>query len=93
MQFGLANAIDEEDFEANLNSLKDVWDDLVPGFHTWFKMRTSALFKETIITSALDRIRLNSCFFNNRLEVIHKLWKKCFLKRKLIQKSHKLSHF
>ena len=76
LQFGLADAIDEEDFEAKLNSLKDVWDDLVPGFHTWFKMRRSALFKETIITSALDRIRLNSRFFNNRLEVIHELQKK-----------------
>ena len=76
LQFGLADADNTEDFNVKLESLKYVWEPLVPGFHKWFKERRAELFKSTIISSAKDRIGISEPFYNNRLEVMHKLQKK-----------------
>ena len=35
-QSGLADAMDEEDFQVKLDSLRESWDNLVQGFHEWF---------------------------------------------------------
>ena len=34
LQFGLADAIEASDFNVKLESLKSVWDSIVPGFHS-----------------------------------------------------------
>ena len=36
LQSGLVDAMDEEDFQVKLNSLRELRDNLVPGFHEWF---------------------------------------------------------
>eukprot|EP00112_Aurelia_sp_Birch-Aquarium-sp1_P016153 Seg3637.1 transcript_id=Seg3637.1/GoldUCD/mRNA.D3Y31 product="hypothetical protein" protein_id=Seg3637.1/GoldUCD/D3Y31 len=74
--FGLVDADDAADFNAKLTSLKEVWDSVLPGFHDWFAKRRSDMFKETIVEAAKDRMGLEQNFFNNRLEVMHKLQKK-----------------
>ena len=76
LQFGLADADNTEDFNVKLESLKYVWELLVPGFHRWFTERRAELFKSTIIWSAKDIIGTSEPFYNNRLEVMHKLQKK-----------------
>lgn len=44
LQNGLADE-DECDFDAKLESLKPVWEEIAPGFHHWFKSNRSKLFK------------------------------------------------
>ena len=44
LQNGLADK-DECDFDAKLESLKPVWEEIAPGFHHWFKSNKSKLFK------------------------------------------------
>ena len=46
LQSGLADAEDESDFDAKLESLRATWEDLVPGFHRWFTCNRSRIFKE-----------------------------------------------
>ena len=76
LQFGLADADNEQDFVAKFESLMDLWESLVPYFHAWFGKHRCDLFKTTIIWSAKDRIGIGDSFYNNRLEVMHKLQKK-----------------
>ena len=35
-EYGIAEAIDPDDFNAKLDSLEDRWEALCPGFHQWF---------------------------------------------------------
>ena len=37
LQNGLADAENVDDFKARLDSLQPAWDNIVPGFHHWFK--------------------------------------------------------
>eukprot|EP00112_Aurelia_sp_Birch-Aquarium-sp1_P002183 Seg1234.19 transcript_id=Seg1234.19/GoldUCD/mRNA.D3Y31 product="hypothetical protein" protein_id=Seg1234.19/GoldUCD/D3Y31 len=76
LQFGLADADDPEDFNTKLESLQDVWEAIVPGFHAWFKKRWVDIFQQNIIGSVKDRLCQDEKFFNNRLEIMHKLQKK-----------------
>ena len=76
LQFGLADADNPEDFNVKLESLKSVWEPLMLGFHRWFTGRQSEHFKSTMLWSAKDRIGVSEPFYNNRLEVMHKLQKK-----------------
>ena len=52
LENGLADSEEPADFEAKLASLKDVWDDLVPGFYEWFDKYRSEQFKICLIYSA-----------------------------------------
>lgn len=76
LQLGLADSMDDDDFSIKLKSLKEIWDPLVPGFHSWFEEKRSQIFVTSVINSAKDRVGINSVFYNNRLEVMHKLQKK-----------------
>ena len=61
------------------NGIGDIFnkaESLVPYFHAWFGKHRCDLFKTTIIWSAKDRIGIGDSFYNNRLEVMHKLQKK-----------------
>ena len=60
LENGLADAQNEEDFNVKLASLQAVWDNIVPGFHHWFKKCRS------------DSKR----FTTNGLELKHRLQKK-----------------
>ena len=76
LQNGLADADDESDFEAKLESLKPLWSDLVPGFHHWFESNRSKQFKDCLILSARQILGIEGRFYTNGLELKHKLQKK-----------------
>ena len=76
LQFSLANAIDVSDFNVKLESLKSVWDSIVPGFHSWFVRKRAPIFQNQVVSEALDCLQLNARFTSNRLEVMHKIQKK-----------------
>jgi uncharacterized protein YaeQ len=48
-QNGLADADDPEDFDAELQSLHSVWENLVPEFHSWFTKQRSEQFKTCLV--------------------------------------------
>ena len=52
--FGLAEAFDEDDFNAKLASLKSRWESLCPGFFNWFVTHRKKEFVESVIVSARD---------------------------------------
>ena len=75
LESGLADSIDEPDFDIRLESLKVVWEDKVEGFHAWFLNKRAPLFVEQVIGSALDRLQISERFSTNRLENFHKIQK------------------
>ena len=73
---GLIDADSESDFEVKFKSLEDVWNPLVPGFHSWFEKKRVPVFITSVINAELDRAQVGNRFYNNRLELLHKLQKK-----------------
>ena len=76
LQSGLADAEDESDFDAKLESLRATWEDLVPGFHRWFTCNRSRIFKECLVQSVRKECCIQGRFYTNGLELKHKLQKK-----------------
>ena len=76
MSEGLADAVDEEDLMAKLETLKDVWEDLIPGFHEWFLCRRVDKFKNCLTISARESLGISGRFYSNSLELKHRLLKK-----------------
>ena len=76
VQFGLADTIDVSDFNVKLESLKPVWDSIVPGFRSWFVRKRTPIFKNQVVGEALDLLQLDTRFTTNHLEVMHKIQKK-----------------
>ena len=75
-QAGLADSADCEDFDMKLESLQDIWDDLLPGFFSWFKKRRSVIFQECLIMQAREELGISGHFYTNGLELKHKLQKR-----------------
>ena len=63
------------DFNLKLENLKSVWDSIVPEFHSWFVRKIISIFQNQVVVEALDRLKLDTRFTTNRLEVIHKIQK------------------
>ena len=76
IQNGLADAEDEFDFDAKLESLKTVWEEIAPDFHHWFQSNRSKLFKDCLLLSARENLSIEGSFYTNGLELKHKLQKK-----------------
>ena len=76
LQSGLADAMDEEDFQVKLDSLRESWDNLVPGFHEWFQKNREKLFCNCLISAAREKLEMKGRFYTNGLELKHKLQKK-----------------
>ena len=76
LESGLADSYDEEDFNVKLESLASIWNELVPGFHDWFKRKRKQMFCESIILSARKALGIEGRFYTNGLELKHKLQKK-----------------
>lgn len=73
---GLIDADSESDFEVKFKSLEDVWNPLVPGFHSWFEKKRVPVFITAVINAELNRAQVGNRFYNNRLQLLHKLQKK-----------------
>ena len=50
--YGIVEAIDPGDFNANLDSLEGRWESLYSGFHQWFIRNRKPLFLESVIQYA-----------------------------------------
>ena len=76
LQSGLADADDEGDFNVKLSSVKDIWEDIAPGFWDWFVKNHKDLFIYCLVLSARDGLGIEGRLYNNSLELKDKLQKK-----------------
>ena len=76
LQSGLADAMDEEDFQVKLDSLRESLDNLAPGFRDWFQKNRQKLFCNCLIMSAREKLGMKGRCYTNGLELKHKLQKK-----------------
>ena len=75
LEAGLADSVDELEFRCRLESLKDVWNEKLDGFHSWFEKKRAPVFIDQVIGSAMDRLQISERFTTNRLEIFHKVQK------------------
>ena len=76
LQDGLADAIDEEDFDIKIDSIRYIWEELSPGFHEWFVKNRSQMFKDCLILSSREKLGITKRFSTKALEAKHRLQKK-----------------
>ena len=76
MQDGLADAIDATDLQIKLDSLRSIWEELIPGFHDWFKKNRVAKFESCLVQSSRESLGISGRFYSNNLELTHRLLKK-----------------
>ena len=76
LQNGLADSLDEEDFTTKLESLKDIWEEITPGFHEWFTTNRSKAFIECLTLEARKNLNIKERYYTNGLENKHKIQKK-----------------
>ena len=67
LQNGLVYAENVDDLKARLDSLQPVWDNIVPGFHHWFKQWRSEMFIECLLFSVRQRHGISGRFTTNGL--------------------------
>ena len=70
-EYGIAEAIDPDDFNAKLESLEDRWEALSPGFHQWFVRNRKFLFLESVIQSKKLNSDSTGLYYQNDIESIH----------------------
>ena len=51
-EYGLADALDQNDFEVKLMSLEQRWESLCTGFYNWFVQKRKQFFINSVIQSA-----------------------------------------
>ena len=93
-ELGLASAEDEEDFMGKLQSLEELWENFVPGFHGWFVRHRAAQFIKSVIQSARDESGVDDLFYNNAIESLHaRLKMKMNGKLTLVETCSKIEEF
>ena len=71
LEYGLGDSSDSTDFEAKLNSLKDKWSSLCPGFFGWFLKRRKDLFINGVIESARKSTGVAGLYYQSDIESLH----------------------
>ena len=87
LKSGLTDAMDEEDFQVKFDSLRESWDNLAPSFHERFQKNREKLFCNCLIMSACEKLGMKGRFYNNGLELKHKLQKKQMAEGNIQRKS------
>jgi len=70
-EYGIVESLDEDDLCIKLDSLKDKWNALIPGFHTWFIENRKEMFIGSVIDSARKDIKIDGLFYQNDVESLH----------------------
>ena len=76
MEYGLADSKDVDDLTTMLESFRESWENLCPGFHKWFVSNRKAIFQNSVIECARKNTNVHGLFYNNRIECQHYLEKK-----------------
>ena len=70
-EYGLVDSKDNEDFAVRLESLRQTWENLCPGFHDWFSRERKQFFESNIIESMWKQTNVQGLFYNNSIESPH----------------------
>ena len=73
---GLADADDDEDLDVKLMTRQTVLDDIISGFRQWFIKSSLDIFKQSLIMSSREKLKIDGRCFSNDLELKHRLLKK-----------------
>ena len=76
IEYGLADSKDADDLTTRLESLRESWENLCPGFHKWFLSKRKAIFENSVIECARKNNNVHGLFYNNSIECQHYLEKK-----------------
>ena len=76
MEYRLADSKDANDLATRLESLRESWENLCPGFHKWFISKRKAVFQNSVIECARKNTNVHSLFYDNSIECQHCLEKK-----------------
>ena len=61
----------QDDFRIKLESLKSVWDNLLPDFHKWFSKNRAFFLEQSVIESAQTGTEVQRVYYNNSIESQH----------------------
>lgn len=75
-ELGLTSSEDGDDFRAKLESLKETWELLAPGFHDWFVRTRATPFIDSVITLTREGSGVDGLFYNNAIKSLHATIKK-----------------
>ena len=86
-EYGLAEAIDIEDFNIKLESLQTKWEGLCSNFYNWFFTKRKSLFIESIIQSARENSDITGLYYQYDIESLHALEKReqCFKRSTILE--------
>ena len=86
-EFGLADSVDPDDFTSKLQSLKDKWEHICPGFFPWFETQRKQQFAESVIESAREGTGIAGLFYQNDIESMHFVEKisQCYKKTSVVE--------
>ena len=73
MEYGLVDSKDVSDLAKRLESLRESWENLFPGFHKWFVSKRKAIFQNSVIECARKNTNVHGLFYNNSIECQHYL--------------------
>ena len=84
-EFELAEALNEDDFNVKLQSLKGRQESLCPGFFDWFKKTRVSQFLEIVTQTAKIGYDSEALYYLNDIESIHAVEKRkqCFKKESI----------
>ena len=76
MEYGLVDSKDGNDLTTRLESLRESWENLCPGFHKWLVSKWKAIFQNSVIKYARKNANVHGLFYNSSIECQHYLEKK-----------------
>ena len=76
IEYGLADSKNANDLTTRLESLRESWQNLCPGFYKWFVNMRKVIFQNNIIECARRNTNVHGLFYNNSIECQHYLGKK-----------------
>ena len=67
MEYGLAGSKDTNNVATKLESHREIWENLCPGFHKWFASKRKAIFQNSVIGCTRKNTKAHGLFYNNSI--------------------------
>ena len=71
IEYGLPDSKDANDLATRLDSHRESWENISPGFHKWFVGKRKAIFQNSAIECAKENANVRGIFYNNSIDCQH----------------------
>lgn len=71
VEYGLPDSKDANDLATRLDSHRESWENISPGFHKWFVSKRKAIFQNSAIECAKENANVHGIFYNNSTDCQH----------------------